>query len=266
VRVIVTSASTPIPAFPLERGREGEGAGHYLEHEDLRLTYVVEEATIVAVMATSRSARSKPVDLASLLFGAYRREVLALLLLHPEISLHVRELARATGKVPGTLLRELNQLADAGVLLRKPVGNQVHFQANPACPIYEELRGILKKTSGLADVLRDALEPLAARIKAAFVYGSVARGDESAGSDVDLMIVGDPKLADVARALAPAHGALRREINPNVYRTSEFGAKLAEGEPFLQRVMEDRKIYLIGGEDDLRQPASHRKAQGARRR
>jgi predicted nucleotidyltransferase len=217
-------------------------------------------------MATKRLSASKPVDLASLLFGAYRREVLALLLLHPEISLHVREIARATGKIPGTVLRELNQLADVGVLLRKSVGNQVHFQANPACPIHEELRGILKKTSGLADVLREALEPLAGRIKAAFVYGSVARGDERAGSDVDVMIVGDPKLADVVHALAPAHEALRREINPNVYRTAEFGAKLAEGEPFLQRVMEDRKIYLIGGEDDLRQPPSHRKAQSSRRR
>jgi len=110
----------------------------------------------------------------------------------------------------------------------------------------------------LADVLREALEPLAGRIKAAFVYGSVARGDERAGSDVDVMIVGDPKLADVVHALAPAHDALRREINPNVYRTSEFDAKLAEGEPFLQRVMEDRKIYLIGGEDDLSLHFSHR--------
>jgi predicted nucleotidyltransferase len=216
-------------------------------------------------MATSRAA-SGSFDLASLLFGTYRKEVLALLLLHPETSLHVREIARMTGKIPGTLLRELNQLADAGVLLRKPVGNQVHFQANPACPIYEELRGILKKTSGLAGVLREALEPLADRIKAAFVYGSLARGDERAGSDVDVMIVGNPKLADVVHALAPAQQVLRREVNPNVYPTAEFGAKLAEGEPFLRRVMEDRKIYLIGGEDDLRQPPSHRKAQGARRR
>jgi predicted nucleotidyltransferase len=217
-------------------------------------------------MKTVKTLDSRRHDLAALLFGSYRRDVLALFLLHPETSLHVREIARATGKSPGTLLRELNQLADAGVLLRKPVGNQVHFQANPACPIYEELRAILKKTSGLADVLRGALEPLAGRVKAAFVYGSVARGDERAGSDVDLMVVGEAKLADVVHALAPAHEALRREINPNVYRASEFAARLAEGEPFLGRVMEDRKIYLIGGEDDLTKPAAHRKAQGSRRR
>jgi predicted nucleotidyltransferase len=213
-------------------------------------------------MATAKA----PADLASLLFWAYRREVLALLLLHPDASLHVREIARLTGKVPGTLLRELNQLADAGVLSRRPVGNQVHFQANSACPIYEELRSILKKTSGLADVLRQALEPLGGKVKAAFVYGSMARGDERAGSDIDLMVVGEARLGEVVQALAPAHEVLRREISPNVYRTKEFGDRLAAAEPFLHRVMQDSKIYLIGGEDDLRQPASHRKAQGSRRR
>ena len=217
-------------------------------------------------MATKKTRRrAQQRDLASLLFGGYRREVLALLLLHPDLSLHVREIARATGKIPGTLVRELNQLAEGGVLVRRPVGNQIHYQANTGCPIYEELRGILKKTSGLADVLREALGPLADKVRAAFVYGSVARGDERAGSDLDVMIVGDAKFADVVHALGPAQEALRREINPNVYRTSEFGAKLAAGEPFLNRVMEDPKIYLIGADDDLRQSASHRKAQSARR-
>jgi predicted nucleotidyltransferase/predicted transcriptional regulator len=230
------------------------------------LTDVARTATIVADMATRRASPRVHRDLASLLFGSYRREVLALLLLHPETPLHVREIARATGKIPGTLVRELNQLAEAGVLLRRPLGNQIQFQANAACPIYEELRAILKKTSGLADVLRDALEPLAGKIQAAFVYGSVVRGDERAGSDLDVMIVGDARLAEVVHALAPANEALRREINPNVYRPSEFDAKLAAGEPFLRRVMEERKIYLVGGEDDLRQPASHRKTQGTRRR
>lgn len=91
----------------------------------------------------------------------------------------MREIARAIGKAPGTLLRELNALAGAGVLVRKPLGNQVHFQANSACPIYEDLRNILKKTVGVADVLREALAPLAPKIRAAFVYGSVARGEGS---------------------------------------------------------------------------------------
>jgi len=118
-------------------------------------------------------------DIAGFLFGAYRRDALALLLLRPEMTLHVREIARMTGKVPGTLLRELNALVKAGLLLHKPVGNQVHFQANTASPVYEELRSLLKKTAGIADVLRAALNPPASKIDVAFVFGSIARGDAS---------------------------------------------------------------------------------------
>jgi predicted nucleotidyltransferase len=205
-------------------------------------------------------------DPAALLFGAYRRDVLALLLLHPEESRHVREIARAIGKAPGTLLRELNALAAAGVLVRKPLGNQVHFQANPACPIYEELRSILKKTVGVADVLREALAPLGAKVRAAFVYGSVARGDERARSDLDVMVVGEASFGDVVAALAPAQESLRREVNPNVYPALEFRKKLAAGDPFLKRVLAERKIFIVGGGDDLGKPAAHRQAQGARRR
>lgn len=205
-------------------------------------------------------------DPASLLFGAYRRDALALLLLHPEESRHVREIARAIGKAPGTLLRELNALSAAGVLLRKPVGNQVHFQANPDCPIYEELRSILKKTVGVADVLREALAPLNPKVRVAFVYGSVARGDERSRSDLDVMVVGEASFGDVVAALAPAQESLRREVNPNVYPALEFRKKLAARDPFLKRVLAGHKIYIVGGEDDLGKPAAHRPAQGARRR
>jgi len=205
-------------------------------------------------------------DPASLLFGAYRRDVLALLLLHPEESRHVREIARAIGKAPGTLLRELNALAAAGVLVRRPLGNQVHFQANPACPIYEDLRSILKKTVGVADVLRETLAPLGAKVRAAFVYGSVARGDERARSDLDVMVVGEARFGDVVAALAPAQESLRREVNPNVYPALEFRKKLAAGDPFLKRVLAERKIFIVGGEADLGKPAARRQAQGARRR
>lgn len=205
-------------------------------------------------------------NLASMLFGVYRRGVLALLLLRPEESLHLREIARLTGTAPGTLLREVNALAASGVLLRKRVGNQVHFQANPGCPIYEDLRNIMKKTVGMADVLREALAPLAGRIRAAFIYGSMASGEERAGSDVDLMIVGEIRLADAVVALAPAQAVLRREVNPNVYPALEFRKKAAAGDSFLKRVLAERMIFIIGGEDDLGRPAAHRKAQGARRR
>lgn len=205
-------------------------------------------------------------DLAVLLFGVYRRAVLARLLLRPEESLHLRELARDIGKPPGTLLRELNLLAEAGVLLRSRLGNQVRFQANTACPIYEELRGILKKTFGLADVLRTALAPLTARIDFAFVFGSLASGGERPGSDVDLMIIGSLSFAEAVRALAPAQAALRREVNPVIYPALEWSRRIAAGEPFLTRVLAEPKLFIIGAEHDLAKPAAHRKAEGARRR
>ena len=205
-------------------------------------------------------------DLGSLLFGGYRKRVLALLLLHPEQSLHLREIARALDKPAGTLLRELKALADAGVLLRQPVGNQVRFQANPACPIYEELRGIVKKTVGVADVLREALAPLAGKIEVAFVYGSMASGEERAGSDVDVMIIGSARFSELVAALEPAQAALRREVNPSVYSALEWKAKLAAREPFLRNVLAERKIFILGGEDELGKLGAHRKAQGARRR
>jgi predicted nucleotidyltransferase len=217
-------------------------------------------------MATLHYSPVMSGNLTSLLFGAYRRDVLALLLLHPETSLHVREIARATGKAPGTLLRELNRLADAGVLIRKRVGNQVHFQADAGCAIYEDLRNLLKKTVGVVDVLREALAPLADKIQAAFVYGSVARGNERARSDLDLMIIGEAKFADVVQALGYAQEALRREINPNLYPVRELRRKLAAGEPFLERIVADRKLFVIGGDDDLGKLAAHRKAKGSRRR
>lgn len=206
------------------------------------------------------------IDLASLIFGDYRKRVLAQLLLRPEESGHVRELARALGKPAGTLLRELNALARAGVLVRKPVGNQVHFQANPACPIYEELRGILRKTVGVGDVLREALAPLGNAIGVAFIYGSMARGEERPGSDVDLMIIGEARFARLVDALAPAQELLRREVNPNAYPALEFRKKLAAGEPFLKRVLAEPKIFILGTEHELGELAAHRKAQGARRR
>ena len=205
-------------------------------------------------------------NLASLLFGAYRRDVLALLLLHPDTSLHVREIARVTGKAPGTLLRELNRLADAGVLIRKPVGNQVHFQADTGCAIYEDLRNLLKKTVGIIDVLREALAPLADKIHVAFVYGSVARGDERAGSDLDFMIIGEAKFADVVEALGHAQEVLRREINPALFPAREFRRKVAAGEPFLERVLAHKKMFVMGGDDDLGKLVAHRKAEGPRRR
>lgn len=202
-------------------------------------------------------------NLADLLFGAYRRDVLGLLLLHPGESYHVREIARMTGRQANTLYRELATLAKAGLLLRRAQGNQVHYQANPASPIYEELRGILKKTTGIADVLRKALATLADRIELGFVYGSVASGKEGPRSDVDLMLVGELKFEDAIHALTRAEKTLRREINPHVYGVREFRAKLAGKETFLGRVFDEPKILLIGDLHDFEEPRGHRTAKAA---
>ncbi len=202
-------------------------------------------------------------NLADLLFGAYRRDVLGLLLLHPDESYHVREIARMTGRPANTLYRELAALAEAGLLLRRTQGNQVHYQANRECPIYEELRGILKKTTGIADVLREALAPLTGRVELAFVHGSIASGKESARSDVDVMLVGDLKFEDAINALAPAEQTLRREINPHVYGKREFRAKLAKKEPFLLRVLDGPKILLSGDINDFAKPGGHRTTKAA---
>lgn len=202
-------------------------------------------------------------SLADFLFGTYRRDALALLLMHPDDSYHVREIARLTGRPANTLYRELGALAKAGLLRRRAQGNQVHYSANPACPIYEELRGIFRKTAGIADVLREALAPLGAKIEFAFVYGSVATGTERALSDVDVMIVGRLKFADAVGALATAEESLRREVNPHVYGVREFHAKLAAREPFLTRVVKGPKIFLMGNADDFGKLVEHRAAQAA---
>lgn len=200
-------------------------------------------------------------DLATLFFGAYRRHVLGLLLLHPDESFHLREIARVTNTQPGTLRRELTQLAQAGVLTSERVGNLVRYQADSACPIYEELRGILKKTAGVGDVLREALTQFDDAIAVAFVYGSVASGAERRSSDIDVMVVGTASFEEVVGALHPAQEQLRREINPNVYSVAEFKKKAKERGSFVARVLREPRLFILGKENDVRKLISNRKGK-----
>ena len=197
----------------------------------------------------------KPSGLSETLFSDYRRRVLALLLLRPDENCHVREISRLTGVPAGSLHRELKLLADAGLLTRHTVGNQVRYQANRDCPIFNELAGIFRKTSGLADVIRMALIPLSNNVKAAFVFGSVAKGEEHAASDVDVCIVGSSSFTEVVMALAGTSHQLGREINPVVMSHEQFIIKLNAGEHFVSRIMSEPKLFLIGDEDDLGKPA-----------
>ena len=198
-------------------------------------------------------------SIATHLLGRTRSAVLGTLLLHPEDSLHVHELARRTGASAGSLHRELRALAELGVLLRQEIGRQVHYRANPASPVFAELAGLLRKTAGLADVLRDALLPLGKKVALAFVFGSVAAGSERPSSDVDLMVLGSASFADLARALAPAQEVLGREVNPTVMAPREFARKLAAKEGFALSVAKGSRVWLIGGEDDFAELAAHRK-------
>jgi len=203
-------------------------------------------------------------SLAHQLFGRTRSAVLSALLLQPQASLHVRELARLTGASAGSLHRELRLLADMGLLLRQEVGRQVHYQANTAHPVHAELSQLLRKTAGLVDVLRDALDPLGAKVQVAFVYGSMAAGTERPGSDVDLMVLGSATFADLARALAPAQATLRRDVNPTVMARREFTSKLAAGDAFARGVMKGDKLWLKGERIDLTEPAEDRPPESAR--
>ena len=171
--------------------------------------------------------------------------------MRPDQQIHLRELARVIGAAPGTLKKELDALCGVGLLRAERVGNQVRFCANTAHPVFPELQALIRKTIGLADALRLSLAPLAGRIDAAFIFGSMASGSESAGSDIDLMVVGDAGFAEVVDATYEAQAALGREINPKVMSASEWQAKKAERNAFLQDVLNKPRIMLIGDADVL---------------
>jgi predicted nucleotidyltransferase len=187
----------------------------------------------------------------AILFGDYRRRVLGLLLLHADQSYHVREIARVTGTAAGTLHKELTKLAAAGILSSQRRGNQLTYQANRACPIFEELASIMRKTSGLAEVIARALEPLGGKVKVAFVFGSVARAMESAHSDVDVMVIGDAGFGEVLQLVYPVQAELGREINPKVFTEDEWKSKVTATDTFVRDVLSKPKLFLIGGPDEL---------------
>jgi uncharacterized protein len=205
-------------------------------------------------------------DPAAVLFGRSTRAVLRLLFGHPDSAFYLREIARSAGTSPSSLQRELAALTAAGLILREARGHQVYFRANPDSPVFEELRGIVIKTFGVADVVRSALDPLASSIQMAFIYGSLARGEARAQSDVDVMVIGDPAFADVVEKLQPAQVALSRAVNPTVYPAVEFSRKVKAGNGFLATVLREPKIFLIGDEGELRALAEGRTPQAPRTR
>ena len=211
-------------------------------HRRVYLTNVLILSTYVLDMSTMHTA--DPV--ATKLFGRLTRELLALLYGNPERSLYLRELVRLTGASPGAVQREVGELTKAGLLVRSRRGRQVFYQATRLTPVFAELRGLLEKTMGLPDVLRAALVPLADRIEAAALFGSVVTGASGPTSDIDLLVVGSAEFAEVTDALAAAEARLGREINPMVYSRAEFGRRLSKGGHFVTSVLRAPRLALMG--------------------
>jgi predicted nucleotidyltransferase len=202
--------------------------------------------------------KSKPIDA---LFPRTRQAILAAFLIDPERWWYLSDLAGHLGVGPSSLQRELKALVAAEVLERRRDGNRVYFRADIRCPFFPELRGLLIKTRALVDVLRQTLEPSARRIKVAFVYGSMARAEETSTSDVDLMIIGDVGLADIAGELLEAEKRLNRPVNPTVYSPREFSERMRNRHHFLTTVVSGEKLFILGDDDDLADPSGARTSQ-----
>ena len=203
--------------------------------------------TIVLIMSTVNPAHT----VGTALFGKTQRALLALFFVRQEQSFYLRQIVRTAGIGQGAAQRELARWVEAGLLVRTRRGNQVYYRANTASPVFAELKGLAVKTAGIVDVLREALAGLADRIKVAFVHGSVARGAEKAGSDVDVVVVGAVTFNEIAAALHGAQEQLGREVNPTVYTVREFREKLDVGHHFLTATVSAPKLFLIGGEREL---------------
>jgi len=189
---------------------------------------------------------------ADALFSKVQQRVLSVLFGNHSRSFYANELIALVGSGSGAVQRELKHLAAAGLVTVTRIGNQKHYQANASAPVFEELRGLVLKTSGLVDVLRSALAPLAGQINFAFVLGSVAKATDTVTSDIDLLIVSNTLAhGELFEALEPATNRLQRTVNPTLYSRSEIDSRLRAGNPFIKRVLAQPKLWVIGEADGL---------------
>ena len=195
--------------------------------------------------------------------GKTRGAILALLFGRPDEEFYLRQVVRASGYGLGPVQRELKLLTEAGIIRRTQSGRQVYFQANRESPVFPELKSLIAKTVGVGDVLRRALAPMKPLIRAAFIFGSTARGEEKPGSDIDLLIVGEVSFSDVVLNLQAPQNTLGREINPTVYSSAEFQARLREKHHFVTSAIDGKKIFVIGDEAELERLAQKRLARRA---
>lgn len=189
-------------------------------------------------------------SISDVLFTKTQQKVLGLLHGRPDKTFYLNEIVRIANVGKGTIVRELEKMLAAGIVTVEPMGNQNHYQANKECPVYTELLGIVQKTFGLLDQIKTALKPVGQQIDYAFIYGSIAKGEEAAASDIDLLVITDDlAYVDLMSLLTEAEQALGRTINPSVYTISQIKDKLQQKNAFLTRVMEQPKLWVKGSED-----------------
>jgi predicted nucleotidyltransferase len=191
-------------------------------------------------------------SLADALFTKTQQRVLRVLFGQPGRSFYASELIRDAGTGSGAAQRELARLEASGLIVARRIGNQKHYQANALSPLFSELRNIVLKTVGLAEPLRAALKPVVSGIRAAFVYGSVAKATDQASSDIDLMVLSDSlTYGDVFGALDAVSRTLGRQVTPTVYSAAEFSKRAKDESAFVTRVLEGPKVWVVGSENDL---------------
>jgi len=202
---------------------------------------------------SAKSARaSRTASLADALFSTVQQRVLGLLFGHPERSFYASELIQLVGAGSGAVQREIARLEQSGLVTMHRSGAQKHYRANRKSPLFAELRSIARKTVGLAEPLRTALEPLKPQIPASFVYGSVAKRRDTATSDIDLLVLSDTlTYADVFKVLEPLNSRLGRSVNPSVYSRAEWVKRVKGGNAFASRVLAQPKLWIIGSEREL---------------
>ncbi len=200
----------------------------------------------------AKRGRSRRTSLADALLTRTQQRVLGVLFGQPGRSFYASELIRTAGTGSGAAQRELAKLENSGLVLARRIGQQKHYQANAASPLFEELRGIVLKTVGLAEPVREALRTLSPAIRAAFVYGSVAKASDHSGSDIDLMVISDSlTYGEVFGALERTANTVGRHLSPTVYTVAEFSKRTHEENAFVARVLEQPKVWIIGSEHDL---------------
>jgi len=212
------------------------------------LTGVLKMSTFVLILRKGN-------DVINSLFSKTKQKILALLFLHPEKQYYLREMVRHTGVSQGTLHRELKSLLNDGILLSERRNNQIFYSVNTSGPIYIELRGIIFKSFGVRDILKKALKPLERKIKVAFIYGSIARNEDTAGSDIDLMLIGRLTFMESTNPISEAEKILGRTVNPTIFPVDEFRQKLQSKNHFLSSVIETPLTFIIGEQIDLRELA-----------